>query len=428
MRVGDFQTARTGKNPQPPDVHRRPPNLRIGVHDFSGHPFQVELSRALASRGHTVTHWHCPDFLTGKGNLRPSSEGPFDLRIVPVRLGKQFRKYSPAVRFAQEWRYGRLLSKNVAAFQPEVVLSSNTPLLAQRELQRMCRRYSIPVIFWQQDIYSEGIRRATRRRHRILGPAAARLFEDIERSIAASSAAVVPITESFVPTLRRWGVPERRIKVIENWAPLAELPELDRDNHWAQRHDLVGRTTAVYSGTLGLKHNPGLLLALAREMRSDPSSRLVVISEGPGAEWLRGRAEDERLTNLIQMPFQDFADVPFVHASADLLIVILEADAQMFSVPSKVLTYHCAGRPILGAIPASNLAAQIIKRAGSGEIVGPEDTTGFVKKARAMIADGDARSRWSRHARRYAEETFDIERITDRFEELLANVSVVDTG
>jgi len=30
--------------------------MRIGIHDFSGHPFQVQLSRELASRGHEVVH------------------------------------------------------------------------------------------------------------------------------------------------------------------------------------------------------------------------------------------------------------------------------------------------------------------------------------------------------------------------------------
>ena len=31
-------------------------SLRVLVHDFAGHPFQIDLSRALARRGHTVRH------------------------------------------------------------------------------------------------------------------------------------------------------------------------------------------------------------------------------------------------------------------------------------------------------------------------------------------------------------------------------------
>ena len=30
--------------------------MRILIHDFAGHPFQMQLSRQLAARGHFVTH------------------------------------------------------------------------------------------------------------------------------------------------------------------------------------------------------------------------------------------------------------------------------------------------------------------------------------------------------------------------------------
>jgi colanic acid biosynthesis glycosyl transferase WcaI len=400
--------------------------LRIGVHDFSGHPFQLDLSRALASRGHCVAHWYCPDFLTGKGAVEVPGNG--GLRVIPVTLGSSFRKYSAAARFAQEVQYGRRLSRFVSEFEPEVVISSNTPLLAQRELQRVCERSAIPVVFWQQDIYSEGIRRVAASRHPILGKPVAKVFEHIERRIATSSAAVVPITDGFVPTLRRWHVPDEKIRVVENWAPIDELPQLGRENEWAQKHGLLGVKVALYSGTLGLKHNPELLLALALSRRSDPSFRVVVVSEGIGADWLRAQVKEHGLGNVVQLPFQDFADLPLVHASADVLLVILEADAGVFSVPSKVLTYHCAGRPILAAIPSSNLAAKIIARARSGEVVDPGDAHSFVTTADAMLEDADGRARYGYHARKYAETTFKIDNIADTFESLAGEAILTLNG
>ena len=43
--------------------------LRILVSDYSGHPFQVQLSRELARRGHEVIHSYSAGFQTPKGNL-----------------------------------------------------------------------------------------------------------------------------------------------------------------------------------------------------------------------------------------------------------------------------------------------------------------------------------------------------------------------
>ena len=38
--------------------------MRILVHDYAGHPFQVQLSRALAQRGHDVLHAYCASLQT----------------------------------------------------------------------------------------------------------------------------------------------------------------------------------------------------------------------------------------------------------------------------------------------------------------------------------------------------------------------------
>jgi len=88
--------------------------MRIVVHDYSGHPFQVQLSRELARRGHEVVHLHCESFLTGKGSLRALPDDPPTLAIEPISLGEPFAKYSFRKRLLQERRYGRDLADRVA--------------------------------------------------------------------------------------------------------------------------------------------------------------------------------------------------------------------------------------------------------------------------------------------------------------------------
>ena len=118
------------------------------------------------------------------------------------------------------------------------------------------------------------------------------------------------------------------------------------------------------------------------------------------------------------LPFQPFLDMPEMLATADVLVAVLEADAGIFSVPSKVLTYHCAGKPILAAMPSGNLAARIIAKEGSGICVEPDNITGFLNAARQLRQDAALRQRCGEKARAYAERHFDIEKIADRFEEI----------
>ena len=206
------------------------------------------------------------------------------------------------------------------------------------------------------------------------------------------------ISDDFMGTLRDWRVDESRVSVIENWAPLDEVTVVSRPNDWSRRHGFNdGETVLLYAGTLGLKHQPAMLLELGRTFADRPDVRVVVASEGIGAEWLSERVSDSREVELF--PFQAYSDLPAMLGTGDVLLVLLEPGAGMFSVPSKVLTYHCAGRPLLGAIPAENLASRIIEDNGSGMVVAPGDTDAFVEAARRLVDDETLRTEMSRAAR-----------------------------
>ena len=127
-------------------------------------------------------------------------------------------------------------------------------------------------------------------------------------------------------------------------------------------------------------------------------------------------------------PFQPFDQLSEVLASADVLLVILEPDAGVFSVPSKVLSSLAAGRPILGSIPGRNLAARLVMRAGAGVVVEPEDAEGLIAAARALLADAPARDAAGKAARAYAESAFDIQTIADRFVQVIENVTAPRTA
>ena len=122
------------------------------------------------------------------------------------------------------------------------------------------------------------------------------------------------------------------------------------------------------------------------------------------------------------LPYQPYERLPEVLASADVLVAVLEPEAGAFSVPSKVLTYLCAGRPLLGALPADNLAARVIARSGGGIVVPPRDPRALVAAAEELLADSGWRAELGRAARSYAETAFDLGRIADRFELVLGGV------
>ena len=237
------------------------------------------------------------------------------------------------------------------------------------------------------------------------------------------SSEIVVISEDFRDVLIGWGIDPRRIHVIHNWAPLEDLPQRPRDSDWSRQHQLGNGLRFVYSGTLAMKHNPTLLLELARTLDQCGTAELLVVSEGPGVEWLAQNAAAQHIRSVRCFGFQPFEVLPDVLGCADVLVSILEPDAGVFSVPSKVLSYLCAGRPLLLAVPKENLVARIVTKISAGSVVEPTDIGGFCTSAQQLINSPELRDQFAKSARNYAETHFDIQRISDQFETILGSTA-----
>ena len=387
--------------------------MRLVVHDYFGHAFPAQLARALARRGHEVLHLHCSSFVAGKGKLERTNADPPGLEFGAVDLGQPFAKYDVVRRVRQERKTAHALARRLREWRPDVVLSI-APLIVQDGLLCTSHALGAGFVFWQQDVMSSAARRVVGRRSRRLGTAAEHVVAALERRLLRSSDGIVVISEDFLPLLGP-GAEARDAVVIENWAPLDELPVLPRDNAWAREHGFGGRAVFLYSGTLGFKHDPSLLLELARWAGSR-DALVVVVSEGPGAEWLAEFGDGEPALRLL--PYQPYERLPEVLASADVLDAVLEPEAGAFSVPSKILTYLCAARPLLVSIPAGNLAARVVERSGGGVVTRPGDSSAFFAAAEALL-DADVRAELGARARAYAETAFDRDSVAGRFEEVL---------
>jgi glycosyltransferase involved in cell wall biosynthesis len=394
--------------------------MRLLIHDYAGHPFQVQLSRELARRGHQVTHAFAGGLLTPRGALARRADDPATFESVEVPMSPDYRanKYSFLKRRRYEVEYGQELAKLVSRLEPEVVVSGNTPTEPQWAFGLAARGRSIPMVTWVQDFYSVAVDKLARKKLPLIGALAGWWYRRLDALCFKHSARIVAITEDFRPILGQFGVPAEKVTVIPNWAPLDELPLQPRSNPWSKLHGLEGAFVFHYSGTLAMKHNPDLLRQLALQFRSDPQVRIVVVSEGPGADYLAQHKATEKLDNLLLLPFQPFDVVPEMLAASEVLIAVLEPEAGIFSVPSKVLTYHCAQRPILGAIPEENLAARIIMEQGSGRCVDPRNAQAFVDAAAGLRGQPVQCRQMADRGRAYALREFDLHRIADRFEEL----------
>jgi glycosyltransferase involved in cell wall biosynthesis len=395
--------------------------MRILVHDHSGHPFQAELSRELARRGHTVVHSFTEGYVSGKGRLVATPGEPVVYegiggakRIDNMRFRRRlFRELVRGVSLArQSWRTRADITLVSNAQIPSLVVFAF--LMAVRR-----RRW----VLWHQDVYAVALRTFAAKKLGRGFHLVAAIFEVAERWCSRRAAAIVVIADSFVPVHQGWGT-AAKVSVIPNWAPLDEIRPVARHNAWSAEHGLDDVTTLLYSGTLGLKHDPALLVKLAREViDAGTPARLVVVTEGAAEPVLREEAA--RLdVPLLLLPFQPYEQLPEVLGSGDVLVVLLEKDAGEFSVPSKTLSYLCAGRPVLGLLPVENNAAELITKA-DGLALDPyeESLPAAARWVGDLLASPERPGEVGARSRMLAEDQFALEGCADRFETILATAA-----
>jgi colanic acid biosynthesis glycosyl transferase WcaI len=400
--------------------------MRLNIHDYSGHPFQIELSRELAARGHEVVHGFSTQYVTGHGRLSVTEDDPSTLRIEGLTCDRPMIKYSPVGRTRFELSYATAWQRALDREDFDLVVACNIPMLALDRMRRYFARRNQPWLLWHQDLYSLAVgAEAARRLPGALEGVARRGIERIERKQVSEAAGVVVITEAMVDQYRTWGVDSDRVQVQNNWAPLSDITPRARENEWAREHSIPSEPVRLmYAGTLGRKHNPLLLLELldATQARG-VDAQLIVASEGDGADLLRTHAAGRPDVHMVGFqPAESFADML---GCADAVIALLEPDAARFSVPSKVLSYLSAGRAIIALLPEGNPAAHDVSTAGgfvgSPTAEGAHAAAGWVQE---MAADPTRFAQQGAAARRFAEQRFDIGAIGDRFEKIFSDAAV----
>ena len=391
--------------------------LKILLSDYAGHAFTAQLARGLAHRGHDVTYvYFAASTETPKGETDRLPDDPATLRMLSIQGGERLIKGSFWKRRRQDLHYAKAAARLIEQLKPHVVLSACSPPEINLVMMRSARRAGSHFVNWLQDIWSIAAKVAFQRRAPIMAIAAGIVLDRMERRLVRKSDANIVICDEFRDLALDWGAAGAQLSVLPNWGVIEAMPVLPKINDWSRQHGLHDKVCLIYSGTLGLKHNPQMLADLAAALRSRADVRVIVISEGEEARKLADRKERDRLENLVLLPFQPFSRYAEVIATADVLIGLLEVDAGAFCVPSKVLSYLCAGRALLLAMPRANLAARIVEDAGAGLLVAPGDVARFVALAEHLIDHPETRSAMGAAGRQYAERTFSQEVVTAKFE------------
>jgi colanic acid biosynthesis glycosyl transferase WcaI len=282
--------------------------MRIAIHDYAGFSFPLELSRELSTRDHSVLHL----YTQASGGPKASFNGQSNPNLQFVNINIEgVEKDNFLKRWSQEQRYGILAVKELTHWSPDVIISANTPLIAQKRIIRWADKHLVPSVFWLQDLLSVAAKTIFSHINHAFGRIAYAYLSRIERESLSMANHVVSITDDFNPYLNRWHIDPAKVSLIPNWGPIEQIPVLPRKNRFSAHYGLDEKFVVLYSGTLGKKQDIQLIADTAARLADDSDIHFVVATDARGQKLLNTNWLEKVSPICFSCRFNPHTDYPY---------------------------------------------------------------------------------------------------------------------
>lgn len=232
------------------------------------------------------------------------------------------------------------------------------------------------------------------------------------------------ICEAFKQHCVTLGAQSNKVRLIPNWIDTDEILPGNRINSFRESLGLSSdHIVVLYAGTIGLVSGAEIVLEVATLLKVEqPFVRFVFVGEGPALLTLKAKAESFELDNIVFAPFQPRKLLGEVQAMADISLVTLRRGKGRTSVPSKVLGYMAAARPVIASVDEDSETASLISRSDCGRQVSPEDVVELASMISSLAANSQLRRQLGLNGRKFLEANYKKEMVAEQYIRFLESV------
>ena len=162
------------------------------------------------------------------------------------------------------------------------------------------------------------------------------------------------------------------IVTIHNWADGEKIKVIDKkDIYFKKDWGLEDKFIILYSGNIGYLHEFDTIISAAEDIQNKGYKDIVFvfIGEGIKKEYIRKKAEEKGLDNILFFPYQPRDKLTYSLGSADISLVTLEEGFEGMVVPSKIYGILASGRPVIGVAGKESEITEIIREGECGSVV-----------------------------------------------------------
>lgn len=162
---------------------------------------------------------------------------------------------------------------------------------------------------------------------------------------------------------------------INNWIDENEIYPLPQDNDkvvaFKKKYGLEDKFIIMYSGNLGLYYDLENLMHVIKKFKDRKDIIFAFVGEGSIRENLVGYKEENKMDNVVFIPYQDKADLNYSLNACDIQWCVSAKGICGVSVPSKLYGIMAAGKPVLGVLEKGSEARLIIEETKCGYVTEP---------------------------------------------------------
>jgi glycosyltransferase involved in cell wall biosynthesis len=376
----------------------------------------------LAARGHEVTvvcefpnhpHGVMPPEYRGR-LIEDDRTNPYRVLRVWVRASHE---KTQRTRIAFYLSYmGMATAVTPLTGRPDVVVATSPPLFAGVAGYAISRLTGAPLVLDVRDLWPA----AAVSLNQISTGLTLRAAETLERTLYRKAAAVVAVTQPFTEHIDRLRGRGPATALIPN----GTLELFFEQNGAVPRETLGGRDGKLlitFAGTHGIAQAlPSVLDAAALV---EDVADIAFVGDGPLKEHLMELASERGLRNVHFHPQLPLEEIPPILAASDALLVPLSAHPTFADfVPSKMIDYMAAGRPVI--LAAAGESARLLADAGAGYAVAPEDAEALAGAIRRLAEHPDDGAAMGERGRIFAAKRLRSVQ-AERLEQILLDVTRV---
>lgn len=271
------------------------------------------------------------------------------------------------------------------ARRPQVIYANTWPIVATGILFVLAKVRHIPVVVSVQDIYPETL--VAQQRIKEDG-VLARFMRWSDGIIARHSAHIIVISKNFAEVYRhRRGVAPDCLSLIPNWIDGDQIDISIGREQYRDRRDIAEEDfLLVYGGNIGVAAGVETIIEAMHLLVEEPRVRVLIAGAGSQLTACQRLAQTlSRQLVFFHSPWTA-QETSEVLRAADVLLLPTQREQSLVSMPSKLISYMLAGRPVIAqAVPGSDLA-QTIEDADCGWVVQPEDPKILAEAIRKVMA------------------------------------------